>query len=307
MAQVPTSARIRQRRRQRLLLIALLLLLLLGAAAYLLMQQDAGKPRVPPPPPGAVAVPVARADIRMGSTVSLNRHMRLRYYPPLEVPPDALLKPFQFEQRVALRTIRAGEYLRARDLSEREAPNGFSGLAQPGTRIVVVETTNIKGTSGYLNPGDHVDVLAVGWASSDTRNAMQRSTASVAGGGINPGDPNALGRNRGGAAGASEATLVAEDAVVLVAPRATPPRSGRDTHVVLQMAPGDAHATTLALGAGAGLRFVFRPFNDDRRVVDPPPLEQTTYPVRDARTVEVIAGVERSLQRASLGGGSAVE
>lgn len=301
MAQAPTTARIRQRRRRRLLLFVLLLLLLLGVAAYYLMQPQKAKPRTQERPPGMVAVPVARGEIKLGTPLSLNRHMTLRYFKPLDVPPDALLKPYQFEKRIALHNIRAGDYLRAQDVSEREAPSGFSGLAKPGTRVVVVETNNIRGTSGYLRVGDHVDVLAVGWAGGDTRSAMQKSTSSVAGGGTSPGDPNALGRKGGATVAGGSATLVAEDAVVLVAPPAGQQRGRRDVYAVLQMVPGDAHATMLALGGGATLRFVFRPFNEDERVVEPVAVEQTTYMPRDVRSVEVISGTARSLQSASMG------
>ncbi len=297
MAQAPTTARIRQRRRQRLLLIVLLLLLSLGGAAYYLTQQAAPKPRVQERPPGKVAVPVARAPINLGTSVSL-ANMTLRYYDPLEVPPDALLKPFQFERRVTLRNIPAGSYLRERDLSERDAPSSISGLVRPGMRVVVVETNNIRGSTGFLRAGDHVDVLAIGWSAGKGDPAAAAGTPGVTG----PGQP-AAGRTPrpipGVLPGASNATLVAEGAEVLVAPRAE--RGNVSRYAVLQMMPQDAHLTSLALGGGAILRFVYRPFNEDGRVVEPTPVEQTVHLPRDVRTVEVIAGSTRSMQNASVG------
>lgn len=302
MAQALTTARIRQRRRQRLLLLMLLLLMLLGGAAYFLLQQQAVESRAQVVPPGAVAVPVARAPLRIGTKLSLNEHMRLRYYPPLEVPPDALLKPFQFDQRVLLRDLRAGDYLRASDLSESEAPSSFSGVARPGMRVVVVGTDNIEGVAASLRAGDRVDVVLVGWgvAVGDARAAARPSTVSVAGGGIHPGDPGAAGRaGAAGPVGSGNALLVAENAEVLAVSPARPRQTGG--YAVLQMAPSDAHKTLAALAAGAMLRFAFRHFDEKSRVVEADPLEQTVYLPLAARTVEVIAGATRSHQQATVG------
>ena len=99
--------------------------------------------------------------------------------------------------------------------------------------------------------------------------------------------------------------LLAENVEVLVPPPPADPRSRRNTaesFAVLQMPPGDAHTTMLALSTGASLRFVFRPFNDAERVTEPPALAQTTYPPRDARSVDIIRGTARSVQQARLGG-----
>lgn len=302
MAQAPTTARIRQRRRQRLLLMAVLLLALAGAAYYFMLRPDP-RPKPEVRPPGMVAVPVTRVSIPLGTTVSA-RVLRLQYLPPLEVPPDALLKPFQFNKRVAMRNIEAGDYLRAEDLSDRNAPNGFSGLARPGTRVVVVETRNVRGTTGYLHVGDHVDVLAIGWSrggsnGGDNRTTLEKNPATLQGGGTQPGDPNAKARQgpqAGGSGAGGHAVLLAEDAEVL----STPKQNRENQYVVLRMRPGDAHLTTLALGSGANLRFVFRPFNDEKRIVAAEPAEETTYVPRDARSVEVIAGAARMLQRAAM-------
>ncbi len=300
MAQVPSTARIRQRRRQRLLVTLALILMAGGAATYYFLRPPPVKDEVRPP--GMVAVPAAGVPIPMGTTVTM-RQIRLLYMKPMEVPPDALLKPWQFERRVALRAIGAGDYLRDNDLSPVGAPNGFSGLAKPGMRVLVVETVNIRGTLNYLRPGDHIDVLAVGWTGNVTGGSgnaggLAASTTTVQGGGTHPGDRNAPARRSGSASGTGggSASLVAEDAIVMMSPR-----KGRDTeYVVLQMQPTDAHLTALALGAGASLRFVFRPFNETQRVTEPAPVEQTTYPPRDARNVELIEGVARSVQRASM-------
>lgn len=294
MAQAPSTARIRQRRRQRLLLILILLLVVLGAGAYMFLKPQ--KPKAQPRPEGSIAIPVARAQIPMGTTIS-QRYLRIDYVKPENVPADAVIVPSQFERRIALRDIRPGEYLRQDALSEKDAPNGFSGLAKAGMRVVVVETNNIRGTSGYLSAGDHVDVLAVGWVSGTASTGGNRPSAtSMAGGGIAPGDPGAAAKQTGGSA-AAEATLVAEDAVVLLAPPRNV-RGRRNTYTVLQMTPNDAHTTTLALGGGAQLRFVFRPFTEDKRVVAAQPLEQTTYVPRDERSVEVISGTNRKVQNA---------
>lgn len=300
MAQVPSTARIRQRRRQRLLMILLLILMLGGAAAYLFLRPEPPKAEVQPP--GTVAVPAAGREIPMGTTVSMRRHIRLRYMKPMEVPPDALLKPWQFDRRVAVRTIAVGDYLRDADLSPPGAPNGYSGLAKPGTRVLVVETKNIKGTLDYLRQGDHIDVLSIGGSAAASNVPRPRAVTREAGG-SGPGAAHGPRTGTGTGTGMppqTRATLIAEDAVVLVAPSKSNVRGKDAEYVVLQMQPGDAHVAALALGSGASLRFVFRPFNESVRVTESVPLEQNIYPPVDPRNVEMIEGTARTMQRASM-------
>lgn len=304
MAQIPSTARIRQRRRQRLLMILLFMLLVGGAAAYFFLLKPEA-PKVEVQPPGTVAVPAAGREIPMGTTVSMRRHIRLRYMKPMEVPPDALLKPWQFDRRVAVRTIAVGDYLRDADLSPPGAPNGYSGLAKPGTRVLVVETKNIRGTLDYLRQGDHIDVLAIGGTGATASNAPKPAGVSRESGGSGPGAARGTSGRRGAGAGAgvpsqNRATLIAEDAVVLVAPSKSNVRGKDSEYVVLQMQPGDAHVAALALGSGAALRFVFRPFNESARVTEAAPLEQNMYPPVDPRNVEMIEGTARSMQRTSM-------
>lgn len=295
MAQVSNTILNRQQRKRRLVILLLAIFLLFaGIAYYYFFQLDQNNNEVVRPL-GKVAVPVVANPIKMGSSLSLAQ-MRLIFFDPLEVPNDALLKPFQFEKRIALRDLKPGEYLRDKDLSAKEAPNSFSGIAKPGTRIVIVEANNIQGSVGYLRQGDHVDVLAVGWSPS---NAVTGSASSPGTTGPGQSSRRSLRSPAGVMLGAENATLVAEDASVLMPPNVNA-KSPNGLYAVLQMSPGDAQATTLALGAGAVLRLVFRPFNDEERLVESRPYEQSVYPPHDYRKVEIIAGSEKTTQTATF-------
>lgn len=307
MAQQTISARVRQRRRRRMVILSMSMLLLLGIAyyAYLLMQPP--EPQAPRRPPGTIEIPVAARDVPMGEAV-LRANLRPQYVSPSAVPPDALVQIFQIAGRVAMRRIPAGAYLKEEDLAPVGAPAGLSGLARPGTRVVVVEASRIGGYPEFLRSGDRVDVLAIDTGVS--QNARPTGAAASAntrqGGGTQPGDPNSparAGRRGQGNTTAVAATLVAEDAEVLQAPAPVQrPQRGRvqEQQLVMQMMPDDAHVTTLALAAGQSVRLVYRPYNDRVRTTPSVPVDKYTHAPRDPRRIEVIYGVTRASETTSV-------
>lgn len=294
MAQSPSTARIRQRRRQRLILVLLLVLGIMAAAAYYLFapKKKSNEPQVRPK--GAIAVPYAKQPIPIG--VKINGAMvGVRYVKPYDVPSDAVLTTSQFNGRIATRRIDVGGYFRESDLAAAGAPSSFSGLARPGHRVVVIPSKQIIDT-GYLREGDMVDVLAIGTPLNAVAGASAAAAApgTIQGGGTQPG---ASGRNTSAAAGrmrvnpnAIKATLVAENAKVIAAPR-----RGRSTeNAVLEMLPQDAHVTTLSMAAGQNLRLVFRHFRDTERITPDRPLSDTTYIPRSSNSIQMITGSTRS-------------
>lgn len=293
MAQSPTTARIRQRRRQRLILVLLLLIGLLAAGGYFLLKPSNAKKGPPPRPAGTVAVPYARANIGIGTKINFNM-VGVRYMQPHEVPFDAILTYNHLNARIATKRIEAGSYFRESDFAASGAPSSFSGIARPGHRIVVIPSKSII-TTGYLREGDAVDILALS-SSFGARSATTRGGGTTReGGGTQPG-ASGQNINRGantrmaaaGAAGA-KATLIAENAKVVVAPR-----KGRDTeNAVFEMLPQDAHVTMLALGSGQRLQLVFRHFQDEERITPAKPATDTVYMPRSSQapnTVTFITG-----------------
>lgn len=292
MAQSPTTARIRQRRRQRLILILLVLVSFLAAAGYFLLKPSTAKKGPQPRPPGTVAVPYARANIGIGTKINA-RMIGVRYVQPHEVPFDAILTYNHLNTRIASKPIEIGSYFRETDFAATGAPSSFSGIARPGYRIVVIPSKSII-TTGYLREGDTVDILALSGASMARGTVSRAGSPTREGGGTQPG-ASGQNINRGSgtrtaaASAGAKATLIAENAKVVVAPRL-----GRNTeNAVFEMLPQDAHVTMLALGSGQRLQLVFRHFQDEERITPAKPITDTTYLPRSSSapgTVTFITG-----------------
>lgn len=293
MAQSPTTARIRQRRRQRLILILLLMVGLLAAAGYFLLKPSSAKKGPPPRPIGTIAVPYAATNIGIGTKIT-GRMVGVRFVKPHEVPTDAILTYTQFNARIATKLIEAGNYFRESDFAATGAPSSFSGIARPGHRIVVIPSKSII-TTGYLREGDSVDILSLSSPFNGRGAASRAAGTTREGGGTQPGasgqniNRGANARMAAGAAGI-KATLVAENARVVVAPRL-----GRNSeNAVFEMLPQDAHVTMLALGSGQRLQLVFRHFQDKERITPDNPIADTTYMPRTSQAPNTITFITGS-------------
>lgn len=295
------TARANRVRRQRLLL-GLGLLMLVGAAAYVYLKQPSA-PAVQPQPKGTIAVPVAARALNKGTELEGAGKIRPMYLRPEQVPPAAILRTGQIQGRVTREALRPGDYFSESNLAPTGAPAGFSGLVSPGKRIVVIDSSQIIGTLGFVREGDYVDLLAISQRVVGGAGVRPPAGTTVQGGGSQPGAGGARSAPPpGGATGGNQsvtATLVAE-AVRIVIPPARPASRLQPHFTVLEMAPQEAHVTTLAMAAGQLLRMVYRPFNDDSKVLPEHPVRENTRPPRDPMMIEVLDGVERSIVRATL-------
>lgn len=295
----------------RMILIVLIILVLIGMIGYMLL---GGKKSSETPenqiPVGRVAIPLANKDIKLGERISPG-HIRLSYRLPEAIPEDAILRQDFLIGRYATEPIAAATYFSDNNISEPNVRGGYSAVTKPGKRVVVLDASVLPGTIGTLKVGDHIDLLAIGTSanqssSADAKSAYQTkvesSPVSIEGGGISPGDMNAKARqprNKGGTLptlGATTASLVAENAVVLKVPD-----RGRDREtVVLEMAPQDAHVTILMVSAGATMRAVFRPSLDESRLTKESEVKITTRlpkPEPDPDKITIITGTVRRNSR----------
>lgn len=295
----------------RLIVVMLIVVLLIGMGFYMLM---GGKKEAANAdnqvPSGRVALPLANRDINLGERIS-SSHFRLSYREPGAIPEDAILRQDLIVGRYATEPIAAAMYFSDNNISEPNVRGGYSAVTKPGKRVVVLDASVLPGTIGTLKVGDHIDLLAIGTTATSAgggapksayQSKLESSPVSIEGGGINPGDPNARARQpRGkGAApvmGATTASLVAENAVVLKVPN-----RGRDREtVVLEMAPQDAHVTILMVSAGATMRAVFRPSLDETRLTKDSEVKITTRlpkPEPDPDRINIITGTVRRGSRA---------
>jgi len=253
------TARERQRRRQLILLLAGLVLLLGGGFYLLLSGPEEAPATAVERPPGRVAMPVVKAPIRKGELITPAK-IDIVYRRPEQIPPDAVIHMKAFLDRRARRNLAPGEYIHYGDLTEEQAPPGYSGLVPRGKRAIVIPTAQITGATSYLTVGDRLDVLV-------------SVEGAVTGGGT-----SAYGANNPGAAARARSSpralpigsggtmaLLAEGAEVLEVPVKGIPRPGTPDreNVVLAVAPEEAYRIHIALLANQPVRFLFRPFNEE--------------------------------------------
>lgn len=299
MAQQNTRAR--QQQRQRMMIILVFLLVAAGAAFYFFaLKPDAVKKVKAPPPKGTIAVPVARKDIPIGTRIS-NKMVTTTYRNPRQVPVDALLARDEFIGRYTTKPVLEGQYFQQEDVGVEGAVGGFSAMATPGKRLVVINANLFPGSIETLKVGDHVDLLAFQGIRANSGNNRPRRRNAVDG--TQPGQaprPNANSNNRTSnqlvdPVSPASATLIAENAEVMSVTnpkKAANRRGGRGNFIVFQMSPQDAHVTTLMITSDVVLRTVFRPFGDNTRLTsDKPPAITTRLPkaVLDPELIQVIA------------------
>ncbi|TXI38316.1 MAG: hypothetical protein E6Q51_01365 [Methylophilus methylotrophus] len=295
----------------RLIVVVLIIVLLIGMLGYMLMGGKKSAERTEnQAPSGRVALPLASKDINLGERISPS-HFRMSYRDPNSIPEDAILRQDLIVGRYATEPIAAATYFSDNNISEPNVRGGYSAVTKPGKRVVVLDATVLPGTIGTLKVGDHIDLLAIGTSSTSSggsapksayQSKLESSPVSIEGGGINPGDPKARARQPKGKGaapviGATTASLVAENAVVLKVPN-----RGRDREtVVLEMAPQDAHVTILMVSAGATMRAVFRPSLDETRLTKETDIKITTRlpkPEPDPDRINIITGTVRRGSRA---------
>lgn len=298
----------RARQQRQLIIIFLLVLLLVVAAGFAFLNQDKEKKNAQPEiPPGQVAVPVAARNIELGERISSNM-FRVSYFAPERVPVEALIKLDQFIGRYATQTIAQETVFTEQNVSEPDVRGGYSAVAKPGWRVVTIDANLLPGAIGTLRVGDHVDLMAIaradqGYNGGNNNNQPSKTQLryEYMKGGTQPGEPprrNTGNTNKNAIVDTQgvTASLIAENAEVLRVPS-----RGKDQElVVLQMAPQDAHITTLMVAAGASLRVVFRPYNDTQRITKEQSLTITTRmpkPEPDPDRVAVILGNVKNTSR----------
>jgi len=304
-----SKTRIQQKKRERTIIIIVILLLIGLAVFYLYNKPRDGAKEEFLRPTGKIAVPVAVKDLRLGERISIDR-FKVTFMSPEDVPYDAVLNPRQILGHFAVRPVLATSIFRDADLSQEGAHKGFSGFTKPGKRIVSIGASKFPGVLETLNVGDKIDLLSIESSSQSVSkaapSAAQLSNVSIEGGGDQPGDKKAIAKRRElkngmqdlSAQGNFTATLIAENVEVMYVPKIKVQlgRQLKETDfVVLQMSPEDAHVTTLVAASGNTMRVVFRPFNDDSRLIPLHDVKVTTRlprPSKDPESINIINGLQ---------------
>ena len=118
-------------------------------------------------PPKAVPVVVAAQDISADTVVSPGM-LRVTTAPESEVLPGAATRAADVIHKVTTAPVNTGEQFVTTMLVDKVTAFGLAGIIPPGTRAMTITVDSADAVSGFLQPGDHIDVLATFTQGSDS-------------------------------------------------------------------------------------------------------------------------------------------
>ena len=106
-----------------------------------------------------VSVSVAGADIPWGTPLT-EETIRIVQYPEGGVPPGSFTSPDALKGRVILTNLKKNEAILESKLAPTDIKNGgVIAVLDPSKRAMAVKVNEIVGLPGFVQPGDHVDVM----------------------------------------------------------------------------------------------------------------------------------------------------
>jgi pilus assembly protein CpaB len=109
-------------------------------------------------PEEVVQVMVAARDLYQGRTIT-QEDLTMTELPPTFVPDSVLRQPEQATGRVPRERILANEFIREERLADPEAGLGLNAIIPRGMRALSINISDGSAVSGFLNPGNYVDIL----------------------------------------------------------------------------------------------------------------------------------------------------
>ncbi len=109
-------------------------------------------------PEDTVDVMVAKHDLGPGRTIT-TEDLEMIELPPDYVPDPVLRQIEQAKGRVPRERILEGEFIREERLADPEAGLGLNAIIPRGMRALSINISDGSAVSGFLNPGNYVDVL----------------------------------------------------------------------------------------------------------------------------------------------------
>jgi pilus assembly protein CpaB len=140
-------------------LFFLFALIFAGTAGYLVFQtlQSASEGQKPLP---TVAVVIAAQDIPLGTTLT-PEHIKVTQWPLESAPPARFERVEDVLGRVAKVDLFQNEMIHETRLAPIEAGSGLIALIPRGMRAISIRVTEESGVSGFIKPGDFIDVVTI--------------------------------------------------------------------------------------------------------------------------------------------------
>jgi len=142
----------------------LFLIVSFGAAAvasiviYLVINSYQQELKTAQAPDETTSVMVAAHDMWQGITIE-QTDLAIIELPPEYVPESVLRQQEQAIGRVPRERILAQEFIREERLADPEAGVGLNAIIPRGMRAISINISDGSAVSGFLNPGNYVDVL----------------------------------------------------------------------------------------------------------------------------------------------------
>ncbi|MBU1611500.1 MAG: Flp pilus assembly protein CpaB, partial [Proteobacteria bacterium] len=164
--------------RSKALLQLILALVLAVAAGLMVFNWMAGQKRTAPAPIAqaeTAPVVVATRDLPRGLTLTQDM-LRVVELPANATPARAFTDPAQVEGRVLIAAVGEGETLTPVRLTGLEnTVGGVSAMIAPGYRAMAVKGNKVMGLSGFIRPGDRVDVIVTLMTEDEDAVAMTKT------------------------------------------------------------------------------------------------------------------------------------
>jgi pilus assembly protein CpaB len=138
------------------LIAGIIVALLAGAGTYAWLQKRAA---VQSQTGATQPVVVAAADLSWGKVLDASQ-VKIVSFLKTSLPPGCFSQPSQVAGRTLLYPVKAGEPLFETQLAPTSVKTGgVSAIISKNKRAMAVKVDKVIGVSGFINPGNHVDVL----------------------------------------------------------------------------------------------------------------------------------------------------
>lgn len=140
--------------------------LYLGLSAFVGNKEQADQPKESPEK--KVTVVLAKTDIKARAQVKESM-LQVAEIPESLLPAGAITDTKGILGRPTRIDVMAGDVLTERKLYPSVKESGFTGMIPPDRRAVSIAVTDVTGVSGFMKPGDYVDVMFISEKMDNTR------------------------------------------------------------------------------------------------------------------------------------------
>lgn len=123
-------------------------------------------------------VVIAARDIPIGTRLEA-QHLALVPWPEEHAPTGGFSSAAQVVGRSTERSLVSGELILAGRLADPERGSGIGAILEDGSRAMAVKVDQVVGVAGFVQPGDHVDVITTMKPDDETRAALESETARI--------------------------------------------------------------------------------------------------------------------------------